>query len=37
MFDADGQLCEAKTKANLKKNAMKVKILRRNVEKDVEV
>ena len=36
MFDADGQLREAKNKANLK-NAIKVEISSRNAEKDVEV
>uniref|UniRef100_UPI00358EAA80 uncharacterized protein n=1 Tax=Myxine glutinosa TaxID=7769 RepID=UPI00358EAA80 len=35
MFDADGQMREAKTKANLK-NAIKVEVSSRNAEKDVE-
>uniref|UniRef100_UPI00359005F2 uncharacterized protein n=1 Tax=Myxine glutinosa TaxID=7769 RepID=UPI00359005F2 len=35
MFDADGQMREAKTKANLK-NAIKVEVSSRNAEKDAE-
>ncbi len=35
MFDADGQMNEAKTKSNLK-NALKVEVSSRNAEKDID-